>query len=157
MHAIPVLPTEPRLALPNNTATNVALVVVTQLPTPSEQVSWEQIIDFRADPDARAGLLGLRRWMRTLDDEKLTINKVHEELEYLLHQYEYYMRLHKMKFEYGLLRTAISFSFEVMENVVKLRLKNATKTLYSVQDRRVALLEAEMSAPGREIAYISRA
>jgi len=51
----------------------------------------------------------------------------------------------------------MSFSLEVTENVLKLRLKNAIDALYSVHDRRVALLEAELSAPGREVAFISQA
>lgn len=157
LSAVPILSGDPFLVIKGAQPIDVAHVVVRYLPIPSADVPWEQIVDFRADPDARGSLLRLRRWIRGLNNEKLTAAEVHEDLESLLHEYEARMKLHKMKFEYGLLRTVMSFSLDVMENVIKLRLKNALDALYAVQERRVALLEAEMSAPGREVAYIVQA
>jgi hypothetical protein len=134
MYTVPILPGITVLRMPDSVSVDVTSVVVPYLPSPTDEVSWEQIVDFRADHDARASLRRLRRWMHNLDSEKLSASEVHEELDYLLHEYESHMNYHKMKFRKGIWRTFITFPFEAIENIIKVRLKNTVDALYRVDD-----------------------
>jgi hypothetical protein len=40
---------------------DVAQVVIKAMPQPDELTAWEEVIEFRQDPDARHAALGLRR------------------------------------------------------------------------------------------------
>jgi hypothetical protein len=132
-------------------------VIVKQIPVPSELTPWEQILDFRNDPDARGSFLGLRFWISDMARSPLSTEEVAEKLEYLLYQYEQYMKIHKMKMRSGTLQTVIVSAAELLENAMKLKLGKLAKELFSVQQRKVDLLEAEIKSPGAELAYIYKA
>jgi hypothetical protein len=84
-------------------------------------------------------------------------SELEQELEWLLHEYEEHMRLHRMKVNKGSLEVVVTLAAELVEDVAKLRLRNAAGLLFERRRREIALLEAERSAPGRELAYISKA
>ena len=62
-----------------------------------------------------------------------------------------------MKVEYSLVETIVTTSAEIIEDMAKFRLGKLAKLPFAFKHERIALLEAEQKAPGREIAYISAA
>ena len=139
------------------TPSDVLSVVLNSIPLPDESVSLERVVDFRSDPDSRARLVALRRWLETLSAGNATPQHCAQELEHLLHEYEDYMRLNKLKISIGTLETIITLGAQTAEDLVKFKWGNAAKALFSVSNRKIGLMEAERSAPGREIAYLVRA
>jgi hypothetical protein len=128
-------------------------VVLSALPQPDESTSWAKILEFRQDEDARRSLRRLRRWTASLDT-KLSANEVADELQASIDSYTEYMHLHEIK-----TRTATAQSFcimasEVLEHLVTLKFSAAARTLFRLREGQIELLEAEMKAPGREIAYV---
>lgn len=95
--------------------------------------------------------------MAKLAVEVQTPHEATQELEYLLDEYESHMRLHKMKITRGTFETLIVGAAEILENVAKFRLSKAAEAIFVLKNRQIALLEAEQSAPGREVAYIAQA
>ncbi|WP_207481775.1 hypothetical protein [Arenibaculum pallidiluteum] len=132
-------------------------ILLTKVPVPSDLTPWEQIIDFRKDEEARARFWGLKRWMNKMVRDSLPLAEIEDEIDYLLHEYESHMKLHGMKCRTGVLRTLVSFPFEVAENVVKLKWKDIADIPFKVCDYEIALTEAEMKAPGRELSYLVEA
>ena len=53
--------------------------------------------------------------------------------------------------------TLICTTAEIAESLVKFKWSNIAKKLFEVKHKQVALLKAEMSLPGREVAYIIKA
>jgi hypothetical protein len=82
--------------------------------------------------------------------------EIEQKLEYLLHDYAEYMKLHSLKIKQGFLETFLTTSGELIDNLVKIKWGKVAETMFTIQHRKLALLEAEMSAPGREIAYVYR-
>jgi hypothetical protein len=78
-------------------------------------------------------------------------------LEWLLYQYEEHMRLHHMKVNRGVLETIITTVAECVEDVLKIRWGKVANSLFALRHQHLALLEAELKAPGREVAYIIKA
>src|SRR5215212_5826679 len=57
-------------------------IVLKTLPVPSAKTSWEQITEFRSDPDSRSKFLALRNWMNDLSRTDLSPAEVEQKLEY---------------------------------------------------------------------------
>lgn len=136
---------------------DVLQFVIHAMPKPSTNTRIEKIVEFRTDPETRIKLRRLRRWMQKAAESGGTKEKVADELESLIDEYEAHMKFHRMKVEHGLLETVVTTSAEIVEDMTKLRLGKLAKLPFAFKHQQIALLEAEQKAPGREIAYISAA
>lgn len=134
----------------------VASVVLKVLPVPDELTPWQEILDFRADPEARGRYNALRRWMGRMSSDAgaRETHEVEEELLELLHEYEAQMRLHRMKVSTGVAETILTASGELLDGLLRFRWSRAATALFAVRRRRIELLEAERTSTGRELAYI---
>jgi hypothetical protein len=127
------------------------------LPMPDESTPWEQIIEYRSDPDSRSKFLALRHWMSEVARAELTPAEVEEKLEYLIDQYQKHMKLHRMKTNVGTLETVVTTGAEMLGDFFSFKWGKAAQALFSLKRRKVALLEGELTAPGNEVAYIVKA
>lgn len=50
----------------------------------------------------------------------------------------------------------VTSSLEILENLARLKLSKIAKTLFSFRESETALLEAELQAPGNELAFIGK-
>lgn len=130
-------------------------ILLNAIPEPEPYTtSWEAILDFRDDKDARGKLAQLRSWIIDMSRTDLSPNDITTKLEALRYEYEQHMKLHKMKFRAGILQTVVVATAEFAENLAKLQLGKLAKGLFTCQEAKLALLEAELTAPGRELAYL---
>jgi hypothetical protein len=158
MDAYPLFYNEyPEFAQKTASAGDVADITINYLPLPDDSTPWEQILDFRDDPDSERKFLGFRVWMNDIARAKMTPLEVEQKLEWLIHEYEQHMKLHRMKTNAGAWETIIVTGAEIAENLVKFQFGKAAKALFSIRHRKLALLEGELKSPGREIAFISKA
>jgi hypothetical protein len=132
-------------------------IVINSLPFPDDSTSWEQIAEFRSDPDSHSKFLALRHWMSEVARAELTPAEVEEKLAYLIDQYQRHMKLHRMKTNTGTLQTIVTTSAEVIGDLVSFKWGKAAEALFAIKQRQVALLEGELTAPGSEVAYIVKA
>ncbi|HKQ06137.1 MAG TPA: hypothetical protein VJ464_13460 [Blastocatellia bacterium] len=157
-YSIPILyrDIKPNLeARDNFTLGEVIQIAIKSLPIPDDSVSWEQIFDYRSDPDSFNKFLALRDWMGEVAREKLTPVEVEEKLEYLVNQYQQHIKLHKMKASMGTLESVLTVGAGFLENVAKLKLEKAVKGLFHFKHKKIELMEAELKSPGYEVAYIA--
>ncbi|MBD0370296.1 MAG: hypothetical protein ICV60_05635 [Pyrinomonadaceae bacterium] len=136
---------------------DIVQITLNALPVPDESIAWEQIIEYRSDPDSRNKFLDLRHWMSEVARGELTPIEVEEKLEYLISQYQRHMKIHKMKANQGVLQTIIVSPAELAENLIKFKWGQIAKDLFSIKQRKIALMEGELTSPGSEVAYIVKA
>jgi hypothetical protein len=67
------------------------------------------------------------------------------------------LALQDMKIRKGTFETIVTVAAEVVEDLVKIKWGKLASLLFVLKNRKIALLEAERSAPGREIAYVVQA
>ena len=132
-------------------------IVLHALPTPSDTTPWAQIVDFKNDPDSQRKLRALRDWQNDVTRSALSPNELAEKLAYLLDDYAEYIRLQKMKSEPGTTEMILTTGADIIESLIKLKPSKAINALYSFRKRKLDLLEAELKAPGREVAFIHKA
>jgi hypothetical protein len=159
MDAFPVIDSIDLMKLPDNLIvpsrkTEIVKVVLNSLPVPDDSVPWEQILDYRNDSDSKERVLSLRRWINRLSGEKLSIAETQDEIEWLMHEYQKHMKLHKMKVNLMTLEASVKAPLELIENLVKINWSKLLDPLFTVKKRKIAILEAEINAPGRELSYI---
>lgn len=161
--AVPLIhyPQYDDLLMPSARENVVANVVIKNMPTPSADTSWEAILDFRGHPDTQRRLFEFRHWMRKtakgLTEGTVSVPELEEELDYLSHEYTEHMKLARLKIESTTAEALITLVAGLAEDVIKFKFKDAVKSVFSVRHRKIALLEAERQAPGREIAYLVEA
>lgn len=141
----------------------VLQLILTRMPAPSEETPWEDIIEFRTDPAARKRLNALRAWARKFDIEARSKSaaEIREEIEALLEEYEQHMRLHRLKVNFVALATMLVAGVEAIDDLIKGKLasfmKPALELSLVLRYRKWDLLNAELSAPNRELAFLSSA
>ncbi len=136
---------------------DVLQIALNALPVPDESTPWEQIIEYRSDEDSRHKFLDLRNWMSEMARSELTPAEAEQKLEHLISQYQRHLKLHRMKTNTGTLETIVTTGAEVLGDLASFKWGKAAETLFSLRRRKVALLEAELTAPGNEVAYILKA
>ena len=125
---------------------------------PDSSVEWEQIMDYRANIESRRTFLALKHWIRKISNENLSRKELIEELEYLLAEYQHYMNVHKLKLGVGTFESISTIPLSIAESLVSQNyfkvIDKITGGIFSSRTRKIALAEAELKAPGREVAYI---
>jgi hypothetical protein len=134
---------------------DVLSVALEQIPVPSEDSSWDSIIDFKSEMGDK--LWDFRRFIRDVATKRQSIAEIQDDIEWSLHQYEEAMRLHKLKAANSFVEVYLIPVVEVVEDLAKFNWSKIGKGMFSVNKRTVELLEAEMKAPGRECAYAFKA
>lgn len=139
------------------TKTDIIEITLAALPCPSELVSWDEIIEFRNDPSAMYSLRALRVWTTEMARGKYTVRDAQERLEFLILEYRRHLDLHRIEARTGVFGVAVNVAADVAEHVANLKFGTAARALFSLRQRRLGLLKAEASAPGREVAFLFKA
>ena len=64
---------------------NVLDIVLDAFPEPDENTPWDQIVEFRSDPDTANQVLALKRWMSKVAQQNITAAEISQEIEWLTH------------------------------------------------------------------------
>jgi hypothetical protein len=160
VRAVSLFPPRPEVTelLGINTAQgDVLRVVLKDIPEPSALTSLDEILEFRQEPESKEKIFAFRRWVQSMITKRVPEKEIGEELEWLTHQYEEYMRLHRLKIRRGVIEIVITTTAKIAEDLVKIRWGDLSRSLFSLSHRKLELMEAELNAPGRELAYLIHA
>jgi len=64
------------------------------------------------------------------------------------------MKLHKMKVYPGFIESVVTVTPEILENLAKIKLSKVARALFFFKHKKINLMEAELKAPGRDLAYL---
>ncbi|WP_116895338.1 hypothetical protein [Pseudomonas syringae] len=130
-------------------------LMLANVPQPSIETPWEAILDWRNDEEAKIKFRRLKNWMNKTSERKdLNPDHLRDEVLYLLDEYQQYMKIQKAKFSTSTLRTIVTGAAEVLESLTKLKFKALAEMPFKISEAHLAVREAELKAPGRELAYI---
>jgi|GEM_PF-1724374 len=139
------------------TKSDILRIALNYLPIPDETTHWEQILEFRNDPDSRHKFLDLRNWVNEVARGELSRNEIEDKLAYLISQYQRRMEVHKMKINKGVLETIVVSTIGLMKDLTTFNWKTAAQMPFTFSQRRIAMLEGELNTLGSEVAYILKA
>jgi hypothetical protein len=136
---------------------DIQRLVIENLPEPDETTPLDRVLEFRADQNSKGNIVSLRRWLSNFAKNITSPMEAQQELEWLLAEYERHMQLHEMKTNRGVLETVVTASAETLEDLAKFRWGKLAKSIFAASRRKIDLFEAELKAPGREIALVFHA
>lgn len=145
---------------PIATKNEVVEISLKTLPTPDYLTPWEQILEYRDDPDSKIKFTRLRNWMSKVAKVENKPSEVEEEIADLINDYSQHMNKYKIKTKLETLRTIVVaevglFTGGWLTGIGTLPLIGILATpLYSIKQRQVEITAEELKAPGREVAYI---
>lgn len=142
------------IEVPNSHNRDVIQVTINNLPVPDGQTSWEQIIDYRNDPETQKQLFSLRRWINKISTQNLPPTEIQDEIESLIFDFQEHMNIHKIKSNIETLEVLVKTPLELIENLVKLKFSKLPEPFFALKKRQLLLMEAEINAPGKELAYL---
>ncbi len=118
---------------------------------------WESIFEFKSNPDNVGKFYMLKTWINKTTKSNLSVSEVKDELESLLYQYRKSLEQHNIKYKSGILQSLILGTSELLENAFWLKFSKIAKGLFSAQKEKADLLSLELSATGKDLAYIYEA
>ena len=74
-----------------------------------------------------------------------------------MNEYQNAMKIHRLKTTRSALELLVIPPIEFAENLIKFNWTKIAKGALSIRKRKIELMEAEMNAPGREVAYVFEA
>lgn len=119
-----------------------------------DNLSWEQIFEFKKDPETYNSIWGLRNWITGISKSDKNIAEIEEEYRYLKFKYETSIRIHKLKTCNSIFQTSIQTSAELLENITKLKLRKTSDLFFKFKEDRISLMESELNSEGNQFSYL---
>lgn len=119
-----------------------------------DNLPWEQIFEFKNDPETYNSIWGLRNWITNISKSNKSINEIEEEYRYLKYQYEQAIKIHKLKTSNSIFQTTIQTGAELVENIAKLRFRNLSNLFFKFKENKISLMESELKSDGNQFSYI---
>lgn len=132
-------------------------VVLKQLPMPDGRTPWEAIADWRADNDTRMRYRRLRKWISDCARTQLSASEIEEQLATLADDYATFAASRHKRLSRSRCEVIVATIAEIAEDIAAFRWSGAVNSLFSLYREETTLLEAELTAPGREVAYVVNA
>ncbi len=129
-------------------------VVINHIPIPDNNTPWEQIIEYRNDTKNQESLLALRRWISKISREAYSAAEIEEEIEWLINEFQQNMKLKRIQANSESLETIVKAPLELAEDLVKLKFSKIPEPFFALRKRKISLMEAELTSPGKEIAFL---
>ena len=128
---------------------DVMKIVLPTFPVPDDEVTWQQILEYRNGPDPQNKFCIVKNWISDVARGSLTPDEAEEKLQHLLNQYRMRLETHQMKTNTTTLEAFLVTTADVLD-----RFRPGQRALFSVEHRKLALLQGESTSAGSEVAYV---
>jgi len=128
--------------------------IVLTVPVPDESVSWQQIVDYRSDPDCQNDFFDLKEWMSDVGRGSIAPADVAGRLEFLLDRYRWHLGRHQLSTNWTTLEAFIVTTAETVEKFGSFRRGQSASPLFSLEHRELGLLEGESTSAGSVVAFV---
>jgi hypothetical protein len=130
--------------------------ILNQMPEPADDISWEQLLDFRNDLDTKAKYYSLVEWINQVSKDNLEPSEFEDKYNHLYHDYLNQFRIHKVKHKGSVIEILVNGAAEFLENALRLKFSKITNSFFQLFKDETTLIEGEQNINGRELAYIHK-
>ena len=140
-----------------STAQHDVLKIGLSLPVPHQNVEWQHIIEYRNDPDSQIRFRILKDCVSDIARGLLAPAQIEETLEYLINSYRGQMVLHGMHTNMKRLKVFAVSTADALAKYEAHHRSPVSQSIFTLEPRKLALLEGESTMPGSEVAYVIEA
>lgn len=129
--------------------------VLNKLPTPSNDVPLDEIIDFKTDNKRK--YLALINWVNKISRDNYNLQELSEEYEYLDMELTESIKILNKQKKLDRLEIFLKTPLEFAENIIKINWSKIPGLFIEIERNKLLYYEKEFDISGKEIAYIFRA
>jgi len=133
---------------------NAISIVLEKIPVPSENVSLEDILQFKHQDNMLLYRDRLDRWIKGFLKEDVSIIDFKNELEYFLKEYEMHLKNSEIQYTSTSMELVLDVSASILENILKLNLGNLVRIPFKAKRAKAKYNIDKNRAPGREVAFV---
>jgi hypothetical protein len=94
----------------------VLRVALQNLPLPSGDTAWEEVLEFKQACAEAGTITRFRRWIRSFGEKARSAAETKDEIDYLTHEYEAKMKAARIKVDSGILETFVTTTLEIAQH-----------------------------------------
>ena len=132
----------------------VLSIILNQFPLVNENVSWKELIQFKNDAETQRKFLALRNWMIDITKSDYSQKEIQEKFEYLLADYNRHVEINNLKESFTKVELIFFGALDAISNLPELSLNKLIKPLIEFKKHQIRIMESELTAPGKEVAFI---
>jgi hypothetical protein len=129
-------------------------ICIGALPVPVDHVPWEQLIEYRKDPEAASSFVLIKDWISEAVRASFTVLQVEETLESLLNRFRRNMEIHRINTTTTRLFAYVVTTPEFLQTLAGAGPDWGTRALFSMDPCKIGLLEGELTAPGSILGFL---
>lgn len=133
---------------------SVVRIAIDRFPVIAPDTRWEEILDFRTDPDSHIKRLALRNWINEMSYGRMGLHEISDKMQWLVEDYANFLRMHRLKDAVTEMDILFTPHAEMLKSLTELKKTSAENRLIRVAREKYALLREERSHPGRQLAFI---
>ena len=130
------------------------LKITVVVPVPDEQASWQQILEYRDDADSQGGFFELKEWMSDIAGGLIAEAEAQQKLEFLLDEYRRVLQRHDIPMNWTTLEAFVVTTPDERQTFTRFQKGQSSSPLFSVEHRKLGLLDAESTLPGSIVAFV---
>ncbi|OIV41348.1 hypothetical protein [Flavobacterium johnsoniae] len=133
---------------------NVYRVLIQNFPIPDRNIPLLDIIQYKNEESNKLHFLRLRTWIDNIAKRELTEIEIAQEIETLIAEYKYEMKLAGMKYKNAKIEFLYKFAPQFLEKIVKFSISELFDPFFKLRNEKISLLQTENNAKGNELAYL---
>jgi hypothetical protein len=133
---------------------DVVKIEIGALPVPLDYVLWEQILEYRNNPETKDSFLSIRDWMSEVARGSFRLDHVEETLEYLINRFRRSLESHGINSTTTGLVAYVVTNPEFLQTLAGAGPDWGTRALFTVEPLKLGLLDGEQTSPGTAVAYL---
>jgi len=131
--------------------------VLKEIPQPKDNISLEQLLDFKEDNDTKEKYFKLIGWINSVSKKAITIEEFEDEYQELYQSYLKQFKIHNIEYNLSIIEVLINGFAELFENTFTLKFSKITKGMFDIFKEDVKAEKSELGIKDRELAYIIKA
>lgn len=139
---------------PRLTKHDVLRICVGALPLPIYYVPWQQLLDYRNDPDTKDSFLLIKEWISEVARGTFPPVQVEETLEYLIDRFRRKQETHGINTTTTGLFAYVVTTPKVLETLAGVGPDWGTRALFEIDHCQIGLLPTESISPGSIVAFL---
>jgi hypothetical protein len=126
------------------------------LPVPVDYVPWEQIIEYRNDPDAQSSFRVIKGFLSEVARGSYPPVQVEETLEYLVNRFRRNLETHEINAATTAVYAYVVTTPEFLETLAGVGPDWGTRALFSMEHCKLGLLDGESTSAGSAVAFLTQ-
>lgn len=139
---------------PRQQTFDVLKISIGALPVPVADAPWQQLIEYRNDPETKDTFHLIKDWMSEVARATFTPSQVEETLEYLLDRFRRSLETHGINTTTTALYAYVVTTPEFIETLARVGPDWGQRALFSVEPGRIGLMDCESTTPGSVVAFL---